>query len=229
VARRSRARIRRSPFLVTYWEHDVHVAYNYLSRTSRECSPLVVAILDAAGEWTSQAKVRQAVWKLGSAREIARTIKELVWDGTLESSDRRPPRGADALLEWDNWNPAAGFFHAVTQSAAPDLESDDPTDAPMLVMRDFPDTIKRYDGRRRIKLPLPGDLRGEFGTVLRRRRVVPGSGSGHRHDFGIRPSPVQIRALTRLSRGIAGCRSPGSDVCSRGNRALPRTILYGVV
>jgi SagB-type dehydrogenase family enzyme len=171
---RNRADVRRSPFLVTYWEYDAHVAYNYLARSSRPCSPLVVAILDAAGEWTSRARVRKAVSMLGSAREIDRTIDDLVEDGTLERSDREPPRGSEALLEWDSWNPAAGFFHAVTQSARSKAEADEvegPSDEPILVMRDFPDPLKQYDSRPRIELPRPRDVRGKLGAVLQRRRT----------------------------------------------------------
>ena len=165
-----RLSIRRSPFLVTYWEHDACVLYNYLARSSRACSPLVVAILDAAGDWTTRARVREAVAHLGGRREIDRAIAELLADGAIERSDEAV-RGADALLEWRGWNPAAGFFHAVTQSAAPELESDDPTDAPMLVLNEFPDPLKRYRRRRTIKLPRPTNLSASFGNVLRKRRT----------------------------------------------------------
>ncbi len=169
---RSSARfsIRRSPFLVTYWEHDACVLYNYLTRSSRVCSPLVVAILDAAGEWTTRAEVRKAVAGYGGRRVIDRELDDLLADGGLDRSDK-PARGAEALLEWGGWNPAAGFFHAVTQSAAPELETDDPTDAPMLVLNEFPDPLKKYRRRRAIKLPRPTTLSASFGNVLRKRRT----------------------------------------------------------
>jgi SagB-type dehydrogenase family enzyme len=165
----SRPVIRRSPFLVTYWEHDEHLAYNYLTRSARPCSPLVVAILDAASEWTSRARVTRAVSKLGGARNVARAIEELIDDGTLEDASLPPHPARDAVSEWENWNPAAGFFHAYTQSAVPDLPSEDPDESPMLTLRDFPDTTKQYDAPR-IDLPRCADL-GKLGTVLDRRRT----------------------------------------------------------
>jgi SagB-type dehydrogenase family enzyme len=155
---------------VTYWEHGECVLYNYLGRSSRVCSPLIVAILDAAGEWTTRSRVRGAVAAHAGRRAVDRVIDELIEDGAIERSDK-PARGADALLEWGSWNPAAGLFHAVTQSAVPELETDDPTDAPMLVLNEFPDPLKQYRGRRAIKLPAPASLSGDFGEVLRRRRT----------------------------------------------------------
>jgi SagB-type dehydrogenase family enzyme len=162
--------IRRSPFLVTYWEHGAGVLYNYLKRSSRECTPLIVAILDAGSEWTTRTRVRETVARLAGRREVDRTIDELIDDGALERSDKAP-RGAEELLEWGSWNPAAGLFHAVTQSAVPELETDDPTDAPMLVLNEFPDPLKRYQGGRLIELPAPTRLPTGFGRVLRRRRT----------------------------------------------------------
>ena len=145
--------------------------YNYLSRTFVPCSPLAVALLEAAGKWTSRASLVPAVSVQGSVDEITRTINALVDAGALEDSDREEPAGKKALSEWEPWNPAAGFFHAIAQSAFTGVAPDESSMKSMLITRSFPNPLKVYQKRKLIELPAPKRLGRELGTVLRRRRT----------------------------------------------------------
>jgi SagB-type dehydrogenase family enzyme len=175
---RNRAGIRRSPFLVTYWENGAHVAYNYLTRASRPCSPLVVAILDATSHWTSRESVQHAVsrWQGGI---VEQTIDELIRDDLLHSADRPTRQTEDALASWDGWNPVAGFFHAATQlSSLGDGEGVGEEPAPFLALREFPPTLKRYLDRPRVELPACSGT-GQLAEVLRSRRTWREFGDRH--------------------------------------------------
>ena len=162
----SKGEVRRSRFLVTYWRDDAHELYNYLTRTSRTCTPLILAILDATAAWSSRDEIRESAsgW---SRREVDSTIADLLRDGTLEATDRPPLIGEEALDGWEHWNPAAGFYHAVSQSAVPRPGED--ADTLHMFVREFPATLKRHRGRRH-DLPACAEI-GQFGEVLRRRRT----------------------------------------------------------
>jgi SagB-type dehydrogenase family enzyme len=199
----SSAGIRRSRFLVTYWQQGSHLTYNYLTRTSRPCSPLVVAILDATGHWTSPEIVRSAAsqWE---GEIVDRTIDELVRDGVLDSADRLPPSGESALAEWESWNPAAGFFHAATQSLmVQDPRASGEWDAPLLVEREFPPTLKEYSDRPCFELPACFRI-GQLADVLWNRRTW--------REFGDRPLTLdEVATLLGLTFGVERWLEVGED------------------
>ncbi|MEO5817136.1 MAG: SagB family peptide dehydrogenase [Gemmatimonadaceae bacterium] len=169
--------IRRSRFLVTYWQNATHLAYNYLTRTSRPCSALIVAILDATGQWTNRESVRCAVsqWE-GSV--IDQTIDELIRDGAIDTADRPPLPAESALAAWESWNPVAGFFHAATQPVSFDAADVSGGTARFLVGRDFPSPLKQYQDLPRLELP-GFSATGQLADVLRSRRTWCEFGEGH--------------------------------------------------
>ena len=174
----SEAGIRRSRFLITYWEHGSHRAYNYLTRISRPCPALVTAILDITGRWTTRASVRRALSR-EDGELVNETIDELIQDGVLDSADRPPHPEEAALLAWEGWNPAAGFFHAATRSPAPpDAEASRQRRNRLLVGGEFPPALKQYSDQPRVDLPACSGA-GPLAEVLWNRRTWREFGNGY--------------------------------------------------
>jgi SagB-type dehydrogenase family enzyme len=159
--------VRRSPFLVTYWTGDEHRVYSFCNRTEHRCTPLVFTILESAAKWRSRAEIAQSVSD-SDAESVYAVLDGLERDGLLESNDRPTGEAERALAKWESWNPAAGFFHAVTRTAP--IGGEAPRPKSLVVAKSFPSPVKAYEGRTRIELPaLEGD--GTLDDVLHERRT----------------------------------------------------------
>src|SRR5687768_11211810 len=112
---RSSARVRRSPYLVTYWEDGTHRVYDYATQTTHTGGIRVTSVLDLASGWVTREAVRQGLphW---APEEVDLTVDDLLACGLLEATDRPPAEAAAALRRWGRWNPGAAFFHRATNA-----------------------------------------------------------------------------------------------------------------
>jgi SagB-type dehydrogenase family enzyme len=187
--------VRRSPFLVSFWEGGTHWVYNYLRRTRRGCSPVELAVLDAASSWETADFLRDQV-RAQDAAEFDGLIDCMIESGLLERLDQPPNASSVAMEAWDSWNPAAGFFHAVTKS--PDLDPDTDEEPPFLRLRAFPSPLKHYSGRPRTDLPLY-KLPGNFEAVLNARRTWREFGE---RDLTLRETAALLGATFGVQRWL---------------------------
>ena len=150
-----------------------------------------VALLDAASSWETPEFLRGQVGAQ-DATDFDALIEGLIDAGLLERFDQPPGATWDAMDAWDEWNPAAGFFHAVTKS--PNLEPVEPRSEPSLRLIPAPPALKEYSGRARIHLPAY-QLPGTFADVLHARRTW--------REFGERQLRLQdIAALMGATFGV---------------------------
>jgi SagB-type dehydrogenase family enzyme len=169
VAGRGNIRIRRAPHLVLYWRHDSLVVYNYATGKAVAATPELCAALDACGTWQPISTVAR---QLGISRPLGeRFVKALVARGLLQRSDRPSDARDRALSVLEEWNPAAGFFHAVTRR----VRFLPPRQAAALQARRaavavMPPSVKRLRGAASVALPKPR-ASGEFPQVLLTRRT----------------------------------------------------------
>ena len=171
-----KVRYRRSPFLVGYWRGTRLLVYNYASGRVIKIHPELWAALDACGTWRTVDDLgkRLAVSPL-RARHF---IRLLAIHGFLQSSDRAPHPRDVAMSALETWNPAAGFFHAVSRqgkflspAAAKQMTRQRARERPM------PHPVKRLRGAPTVRLPKP-EFGGDFSDVLLKRRTWRRFGSG---------------------------------------------------
>lgn len=107
----SRAAFRRSRHLVSYWQDGELVVHNYATGVRVAVKPATPVVLDFFHTWRTLAEARA---RFGSS---SRSLAPLVAATLLERSDQPPSARAEALAEWKDWNPVAGFFHTATRGS----------------------------------------------------------------------------------------------------------------
>lgn len=162
---------------------------NYYARTKVQAAPLLFQLLSFFDTWRSASSFEDHFPKIDPA--ILRAgLSVLVRHALLECSNRRRKGSSPgAMVFWEKWNPAAGFFHFSTK--------DGPyrSDLDLLLRRQqtraksspMPPPVKRYPGARQVALPAIRRS-GEFAQVLLARRTW--------RRFSSRP--VELSALSTL-------------------------------
>ena len=184
-------RVRRSPFLVTYWEGETHLIYNYSRSRPKECSPLVLGILARCSDWTALETLKHDT----HVNEVAfeETVAELIRDGFLVEQDVAASATDAALAQWRRWNPAAGFFHAVSRGMRPSPRTEVLRHKGWyLLTHPSPPALKEVPGAR-TNLPAFGDE--PLAAVLQKRRTWRAFG-----DRGV--SLEEISTLLGLTFGV---------------------------
>jgi SagB-type dehydrogenase family enzyme len=160
--------LRRTPFLVSYWNGDRLIFHNYATGAAISAAPLTSAVLDFFGRWRSveALAIRFPEYSRASLEDAVAALER---HSLLTRRGQPPDRTVAALVSWAGWNPAAGFFHLSTK----DVEySPEPlfADGSHVRWPPMPPAIKRYAGSQRLKLS-PAGGGGQFVDVLRARRT----------------------------------------------------------
>jgi SagB-type dehydrogenase family enzyme len=162
---------RRSPYIVCYWQ-DRHLVFeNYAARTVVAAAPLTCEILHFFDRWRPAAALARK-FPHYSAKSIAYEIAGLASVGLLERLSAPPDPKIEALTAWDDWTPAATYFHLSTKDVHSHLE---PEDSYRLLRQrarkhPMPLPVKSYPRNPQIRLPAP-QTEGEFPRVLLERRT----------------------------------------------------------
>ena len=190
--------LRRSPWIVCYWEEDRLVYHNYLTGARMTASPVCTAILDLFDGRRQPQDIAAALGGF-APRSVERTLTRLVRLSFLEKEERKNAR-SEALAGLKGWSPAATFFHLATKDVDYRVR---PIEDPRGVRRFVrnhpqPPFFKRYPGARVVALP-ESQLSKEDGfvDVLLRRRTW--------REFSSRK--VDLDTLSRLlyiSWGVTG-------------------------
>lgn len=192
--------LRRSPFLVSYWQGKQLYFENYLTRKKIAASIETAALLDFFPDWKREdAAFRR--WPEYTTESLRSAIRRLVQESFLQrSSLPNPPQDASekALHKWKAWNPAASFFHMQTKdSYTAGISREEIRWAKELLQAQRASApSKNYPGVRTIVLPHE-NYWGEFPGVLQERRTW--------RKFGRGPVSKEIVArLLHLSFGVQG-------------------------
>jgi SagB-type dehydrogenase family enzyme len=189
VARSEGIRLRRSPWIVSYWEKRTLIYHNYLSRTRISAAPVTSTILDFFSDWRHPSELALHLTQF-SATSVHRTIRQLAAASFLEVEGYVDPRSS-AMQAWRNWSPAADFFHFTTKDVKYQIEPtlDDRAIRRHILRDPQPPFFKRYPHS--TVIPLPSDdspAESEFLNVLLRRRTW--------REFG--PAKLTLDALARI-------------------------------
>jgi SagB-type dehydrogenase family enzyme len=196
--------------VVSYWRRGRLVFHNFATGARVAGTALTIGLLDYFDDWRTASSFLAATRLSSSA--VRHALARLVAATLLERSDRRAPRRVRAMEGWEEWNPAAGFFHFSTKDV-PFTASHVDVDAFLTrraAARPIPPQRKVYAGRP--VLPLPAARpRDEFARVLLARRTWRrfGAGAVSRQD---------LATLLRLTFGAHGVIDLGA-----AGRAMLRT------
>jgi SagB-type dehydrogenase family enzyme len=161
---------RRSPFLVCYWDRSGLVFENYATRTRTSAAPPTCAILDFFDRWRPAGEFFRHFPEYSEA-SLQKALGQLTRRSLLQRSDRKESPVEKAMAAWQDWNPAAGFFHFSTKDAEfePDLDVVNRALRRQAKSWPIPSPVKHYPGSRQIPLAEPKS-RSEFPRVLLERR-----------------------------------------------------------
>jgi SagB-type dehydrogenase family enzyme len=189
--------LRRSPFLVSYWQGTQLYFENYLTRRKIAASLETAALLDFFPGWKREDSAFRR-WPEYTPESLRLAIRRLVQESFLQrSAVRNPPEDArgKALQKWKAWNPAASFFHMQTKdSYTQEISPEEIRWTEELLSGRAPAPFKSYPGARTIVLPRE-EYTGEFPHVLQQRRTW--------RKFGRQPISKKVVArLLNLSFGV---------------------------
>ena len=139
---------RRAQHLVSYWVGGDLLIHNYATGTCVAVEPELPALLDYFHTWRTGDEIRK---RFGAS---IRSLTPLLDATLIERSDRPAPPCGTALSKWQDWNPAAGFFHMATRGST----YMDPVAGGRALRRKarvdpMPSSVKRFPGAKRIALP----------------------------------------------------------------------------
>jgi len=174
------------------------------------------------------------------AAELRAAVRTLVRASMLHQSNRRLHVNESRMAPWDEWNPAAGFFHFSTKDA-PYARNEAEALASLSERarsRPVPRPTKRYAGARTIALPAAQRL-DRFSDVLLARRTwrrfgraplsATAFGSLMGLTFGRQRSMdlgVMGRAMLRTSPSAGACNPIEAYAVVRRVSGVPRGIYH---
>jgi SagB-type dehydrogenase family enzyme len=200
VARAREIRLRRSEYVIAYWQRGRLVVYEYENGRLAGASPPVIAILDVLDDWRTVADVvaRLPRYRPADVRVLLGELRRLGFVVT----DGHP--AGNGMNVWRPWHPAAGVFHFSTKDT-PFSQHPMRGEARLrrkAVTTPMPPPEKVLSGLPRIQLH-SRDRSGEFVETLRARRTW--------RSFA--KSPVRredVEALLQVTWGVtARGRVPG--------------------
>jgi len=178
---------RRSSHLVTFWEGESGVLYNYATAMQAQASTPAWRIVDFCSKWRSATEVSI---ELGLGRHVAKVrplLDALVSASFLSTSGQRPDPREKAMEKWAPWNPAAGFFHTTSRQCVVGEQAwFDRRLKAKAVDRPMPSPVKPPSGRR-VSLGAP-EASGPLGRTVLERRTY--------RQFG--KAPIEVGQLTEV-------------------------------
>jgi SagB-type dehydrogenase family enzyme len=156
-------------------------------------TPFVCALLDYCSNWRAASTLHRALGADGPL--VDRLIDTLLRRHFLQRSDRPADPREQAMSHFDQWNPAAGFFHTATKNVR--FVSGRHADRLANLQAEhwkMPSSVKRLRSAPSVRLPKP-ITSGEFSDVLLTRRTW--------RRFGSAPvSGAQLGTALALTAGV---------------------------
>jgi len=157
--------------VVCYWAGGKLVFHNYATGVRVAADPIACAVLDCFHRWQPAEALPRRLRQFSPA-SLRRAMDQLVRCSLLERSGRPQLPAGRAWDSWQEWNPAAGFFHFSTKNVPFTI---DPAEERRFIRRQaekapMPGPVKPYRGAHTVRLPAP-NTEGEFPRVLLERRT----------------------------------------------------------
>ena len=142
-------RYRRSPGIVSFWDRDQAVCFIWQSAERMPISIDALGVLHHLTDWTSAAQLRDRIAPGNDVALVSETIDLLLTLGLVER-EGEPGRHP----EWDEWSPAAAFFHFATKNGTfpTDLQQRERELVEKATHHPQPPPTKHIDGPR-LRLP----------------------------------------------------------------------------
>src|SRR2546425_10737781 len=115
-------RLRRSPYIVSYWRDSQLIYENCVTRVRITASPVCTAILSFFDDWRSPEEIRTQLSGF-SARSVDGVLKDLKETTFLEEEGHESV-GEGSFDIWRAWFPAAPFFHFATKDVTYQIKFD---------------------------------------------------------------------------------------------------------
>ena len=161
---------RRSPHLVSYWRGTDFVVENYATTVRARALPITSDILAFFDDWR-RVDALLALRPSDTHDALRSLIAQLLEHSLLQRSDQELPERERAMALWEQWNPAAGFFHVATKDVNfVDMNTQVRNLRERTRAHPMPDPVKRYSGARQVPLP-SSSLESEFPHALLTRRT----------------------------------------------------------
>lgn len=168
----SGTRLRRNPFIVSYWKDGRLIYKNYLNGVVMSASPLCTIVLDFFDKWRQPEELIAYLHSVSPA-SLRRTLRRLCDLSFLDLQGQLDQR-FKAMQNWSPWSPEASFFHFATKNLPydVDLETERKWIRNLLRMGRQPRFFKHYANAPVVPLPSPqSPEKSEFLTVLLSRRT----------------------------------------------------------
>jgi len=164
--------LRRSPYLVFYWESGKLLVQNYLTHVTVAADPIVLRLL---GFFEQPRRANELVATIAAERKdvVLQAVDHLTQHTLLEPFDAVAKARERAMRLWNAWGVEARLFHWATK----DVNFIRPEEVKAFDearKRDSrtPSAFKRYSGAQRIELPpAKSNLSVKFTDVLHARRT----------------------------------------------------------
>jgi SagB-type dehydrogenase family enzyme len=162
---------RRSPFIVSYWLGKHLVFENFASRERITADPITCAVLDFFQDGRTLREFF-ACFKQYDPASLRRSVDLLTRHSLLEPCGKKQSIAREAHEAWNQWNPAAGFFHFSTKDADYEAGTEEGYTVLQQLARSHPkpSPAKRYPRAKKIQLDWP-KTGSEFPRVLLSRRT----------------------------------------------------------
>ena len=170
IGHRESVRFRRAPHLIAYWQGGTLLIKNYATGHLSAADPLICHILDFCTTWRTLTQIRRALSPDGS-HALPKLLTALVRRSLMHRSDVPVSPREVAMASLDEWNPAAGFFHAATKDVRFWTTRESKRQARIRAARlPRPPAVSRYRNVPKVDLPAP-DGDDVFTRVVRGRRT----------------------------------------------------------
>lgn len=200
-----RARYRRSPFLVSYWEGSQLVLLNYVTRRRARANSLAISVLDLLSAPAAIDEITRALARF-SPDSVKKAIAELQELTFIQPVTAAADKFARSMESWSEWGKEAQVFHYATKDVH-FVKNDRELaklEHKLLKAEAQPAFCKRYSSRTRIRLPRAELVsRASLSDVLIARRT-------HRRFTRKALSLSELASLLKLTWGVSGYTKAGA-------------------
>jgi SagB-type dehydrogenase family enzyme len=160
-----------SPFVVSYWFQKHLVFENFATGRRITADPIVSTILDFFQDGRTLREFLDSFQEYDPS-SLRRGVELLTKHSMLELCGKKQNIAREAHEAWNQWNPAAGFFHFSTKDVEFDVESHRSFAFLQQLARLHrkPPSVKRYPSAKKVRLDWPKPD-SEFPRVLLSRRT----------------------------------------------------------
>lgn len=160
--------VRRSRFLVSFWQHDRRCLFNCATGECLEAlSDVEAQVIDRLDRWRTARELCQELSAF-PPEVVSGAVGTLLSRTMLQATNVASDRAERGLESWKRWHPAASFLHFSTKDVR--YVSYLETTREVVTEDPYPEPLKRYPESRKVELP-DTTANSPLREVLRERRT----------------------------------------------------------